>query len=98
MRRSQAMKDQLHILLASHSSSCRLRLSELVRRGYKQATLKVVAGFGWPHAALEQTAADILIADLDRPSAAAEIIRVLKDLPGELGAVALMDDPEPRWV
>lgn len=92
------MKNQPHILLVSKSSARRLWLSDLVRKTFKQAKLRVVPGLGLSHAAFEQSAADVLLADMETPSTAAEMIRVLKDTPGRLGAVALIDDPDPRWV
>ncbi len=92
------MKNQPHILLASNSSARRSRLSSLVLKKFKHEELKVVSGFSAYRLSLEATAADILIADLEGPSAVAKMIEVLRESPGRLGAVALIDDPDPQWV
>jgi NarL family two-component system response regulator YdfI len=92
------MRNALHILLVSNSSARRSRLAEVLRKSLERATVKVAAGLGMSQWSLEQTAADVLIADLDGPSAAADFIRLLKDLSGRIGAVVLIDDPEPQWV
>ena len=41
---------------------------------------------------------DILLADLDSPSAAAAMIHFLESAPAGSGAVALIDEPDPQWV
>ncbi len=92
------MKNQPYILLASNSLARRSRLSSLVPKKFKQEELKIVSGSDAYRSSLEQAAADILIADLEGPSAAAKMIEVLRESPGRLGAVALIDDPEPQWV
>ncbi len=86
----------MHILLVSKSSLRRLRLSELVRRTFKTATIKAVSGIS--HASLQESGAEILVADVETPSAAAEMVRVVKETPGRVGMVALIDDPDPRWI
>lgn len=42
--------------------------------------------------------ADIVVADIDGPSAAASFLSFMAEGAGEIGAVALIDDPDPRWV
>ncbi len=90
------MKNQWHIVLASSSSARRVRLSELLRASLKTATIKAVPGVA--HASLQHSGAEILVTDLEGPSTAAEMIRVAKKTPGALGTVALIDDPDPRWI
>jgi DNA-binding NarL/FixJ family response regulator len=41
---------------------------------------------------------DIVVADLDNPAAAAEMVQFLAGAPAGTGSVALIDEPEPRWV
>jgi NarL family two-component system response regulator YdfI len=47
---------------------------------------------------LSESATDLLIADIGTPSEAAALLRFLDDAAGAFGVVALIDDPEPRWV
>ena len=42
--------------------------------------------------------ADIVVADIDGPSPAVSLIRCLGAGACAAGAVALMDDPDPRWI
>lgn len=92
------MKNQPHILLVAASATRRSWLSDLVRKKFKRTALEVVPSLGLPRGSLDQTAADILVADLETRQAAALMVRVLEDSPGGFGAVALIDDPDPRWV
>jgi DNA-binding NarL/FixJ family response regulator len=41
---------------------------------------------------------DILLADLDSPSAAEAMIHFLESAPAGTGSVALIDEPDPQWV
>jgi DNA-binding NarL/FixJ family response regulator len=41
---------------------------------------------------------DVLLADLDSPSAATAMIHFLESAPAGTGAVALVDEPDPQWV
>jgi NarL family two-component system response regulator YdfI len=94
----QSMKNQLHISLYASSSARRSALSNLIRKNFKAAVIKVITSLGLLRHPLSETAMEILIADLGTPSEAAALLRFLDNSPGTLGVVALIDDPEPRWV
>ena len=91
------MKDQPNIVLASHSSARRARLSDLLRKKVKHGTLQMASSVAFTQAYLEHREADVLIADIDGPSAAAQAVRVLR-APDRIGVVALIDSPDPSWV
>lgn len=44
------------------------------------------------------TKSDILVADLESPASAAEMIQFLENAPSGTGSVALIDEPDPVWV
>jgi NarL family two-component system response regulator YdfI len=92
------MKNQLHILLVAASSARRLWLSDLVRRSFTRDAMKVLTSAELSPGILRQAAPDILLADLETRAAAASMVDVLRESPGAFGSVALLDDPEPRWV
>jgi DNA-binding NarL/FixJ family response regulator len=92
------MKNHPHILLVSGSSVRRRSLSNLLRKNLRAEDLTVVSGLRLSKASLEQNPAEVLIADLESPEAAAELIRVLEDFSGAPGTVALVDNPAPAWL
>jgi DNA-binding NarL/FixJ family response regulator len=91
------MNDQPNIVLASNSSTRRARLSDLLRKKVKHGTLQMVSSVSLSQAYLEHAGADVLIADVDSPSAAAQAVRVLR-ASARIGVVALIDSPDPSWV
>src|SRR5258708_38846554 len=90
----QPMNDHLHISLYAASAARRSSLTSLIRKNFKRAAIKVIPGLR----PLREMARDILIADLGAPPEGAELVHVLNTLPHGFEAVALVDDPEPRWV
>ena len=92
------MKTRIQISLYAASPARRSRLSKLADRGHEQGTIRVAASLeALRHLSIE-TAGQIIIADLATASEAAAFVRLLDHAPGMLGAVALIDDPEARWV
>lgn len=92
------MRNQLHISLYASSSARRSLLSDFTRESFKRATIRVVTSLEFLRRPLSETATEILIADLGTPLEAASLVRLLDHSPAAFGAVALIDDPEPRWV
>jgi NarL family two-component system response regulator YdfI len=92
------MKSQLHISLYASSSARRSSLSSLTRKNLERAAIKVITSLDFLRRPLRETARDILIADLGTRPEAAAFVRFMDASPREFGAVALIDDPEPRWV
>jgi DNA-binding NarL/FixJ family response regulator len=92
------MKHPLHILLVAASSARRSWLSDLVRTSVTRDSVKVVTSAKLFRGTLRQAFADVLLADLETPAAAASMVEVLRDSPGAAGSVALLDDPDPRWI
>ena len=97
-RHSHARANATRVLLVAASQTRRAALSErLVKvfdRGAAEVTARssLVAG-----AATPAEIADIVVADLETPSEAAAMIRALEQ-GGGVGAIALIDDPDPRWL
>ena len=97
-RHSHARANATRVLLVAASQTRRAALSErLVKvfdRGAAEVTARssLVAGPATP-----AEIADIVVADLETPSEAAAMIRALEQ-GGGVGAVALIDDPDPRWL
>jgi two-component system, NarL family, response regulator YdfI len=92
------MKKQRHILVVSASAARRLWLSDLVRKSFPREGVRIVTSAGVSRGILLQAAAELLLADLESPAAAASTVEVLRDSPGAVSCVALLNDPEPRWV
>jgi two-component system, NarL family, response regulator YdfI len=92
------MKHPLHILLVAASPVRRAWLTDLVRTSFTRQAVQVVASAGLSRGNLRQASADVLLADLETPAAAASMVEVLRDSPGAAGSVALLDDPDPRWI
>jgi DNA-binding NarL/FixJ family response regulator len=97
-RHSHARANATRVLLVAASQTRRAALSErLVKvfdRGASEVTARssFVAGASTPAGI-----ADIVVADLETPSEAAAMIRSLEQ-GGGAGAIALIDDPDPRWL
>src|SRR5260370_3271382 len=92
------MKNQLHILLVAASPVRRSWLSDLVRTSFPRESVKVVTRVEVSRGIVRREAADVLLADLATPAAAVSMVEVLRNSPGAAGSVALLDDPDPRWV
>jgi DNA-binding NarL/FixJ family response regulator len=92
------MKTRIQISLYAASFARRSRLSKLASGGHEHGAITVVASLEALRHLVMETAGQIVIADLANPSEAAAFIRLLDHAPGMLGAVALIDAPEARWV
>ena|SRR6185312_4768888 len=79
--------------------------SSALRRDALQKSLRA----SWPHARvvacaafsadkMQQSAAEVLVADLESPVQAEAMLRFLLGVPPLAGSVALLDDPDPAWV
>jgi DNA-binding NarL/FixJ family response regulator len=92
------MKNHTHILLVCNSSARRRLLSTLLRKSLPEEVTTTVLGLSLSRASLLQNPSDVLVVDLDSPATATELIRVLQDLPGRSGVVALIDNPASIWL
>jgi DNA-binding NarL/FixJ family response regulator len=91
------MRSRLHISLSATSSARRSWLSGFARKHFKQETIRVFAGLqSLRHGASE--ALEVLIADLATPREATAFVQFLEHSPGAFASVALIDNPEPRWL
>jgi DNA-binding NarL/FixJ family response regulator len=88
----------LNILLVAASSPRRILLAERLRRIFRERGAGVFLGAAFSTARMEQSRADVMVADLDRPSFFAGMLRFIRQFPIAGGAVALTDDPQPEWV
>jgi DNA-binding NarL/FixJ family response regulator len=97
-RRSHARADATRLVLVAASQVRRSALSERLIKAFDRGPAEVtarsslVAGITTPAGI-----ADIVVADLETPAEAAAMIRSLEQ-GGGAGAVALIDDPDPRWL
>jgi DNA-binding NarL/FixJ family response regulator len=96
-RLHKANDDPARILLVSGSSSRRKALSGLVTKSFQSGAVNVVTAGSFP-AGQAGVAVDLVVADVDGSSLAASLVRFLGDNSFGAGAVALIDDPDPRWV
>lgn len=93
-----AKKNRRHISLYAASVARRSWLSGVARRSSQHETITVVTSLESLHHSLLETAAEILIADLESAAESAAFIRSLERSQGAMGLVALIDWPEPAWV
>jgi DNA-binding NarL/FixJ family response regulator len=92
------MKNRIQISLYAASPARRSRLSKLAAKDHEHRAIRVVGSLEALRHLLSDRAAQILIGDLATPSEATAFVRFLEHSPGVLGAVALTDAPEARWV
>ena len=97
--------DRTRILVVALSFARRAKLSALAASGFRRGAVEVVARAGLAAGSergREMEAAgvdgDVMIADLDGLSHAGEFIEFMEQSGSALAAVALIDDPDPRWV
>ena len=86
------------VTIVAASALRRERLSELVKACSDRASVEVVAVPNFSAEKLQQIAPDVLVADLETHSAASAMLRSISALVSPVGAVALVDNPERRWV
>ncbi len=92
------MKNRRHISLYAASVARRSWLAGVAGRDSEHETINVVTSLQSLHHHLQETAAEILIADLGSAAESAAFIRFSERSPGAMGMVALVDGPEPAWV
>lgn len=90
------MTDQVTILVVAASSVRRILLSELTGKTFTRAS--VFSSPGFSRERVEQTCADVLVADVDTATAAAQMLRLMNEVPSGVGVVALIDNPQRSWV
>src|SRR5262249_55642513 len=85
----------LHIMLIAASSERRGSLNAMAARATRA---RVTTN---PSISLErvfQTAADVIIVDVDGPSSSSGVIQLAEALPGGTGLITLADNPDSQWV
>ena len=94
------MKNRIQISLYAASPARRSRLSKLAVKDHEHRAIAVAASLDALRHLVSDRAAQIVIVigDLATPSEAAAFVRFLEHSPSILGAVALIDAPEARWV
>jgi len=95
------MKNRIQISLYAASPARRSRLSKLAVKDHEHRAIAVAGTLeALRHLASDRAAAQIVIVvgDLATPSEATAFVRFLEHSPPMLGAVALIDAPEARWV
>jgi DNA-binding NarL/FixJ family response regulator len=87
----------LRVLIVADSPARRASLGDLVSRA-RNGRVATVSDSRISAARFAASKADVVVADLDNPAAAAALIRFVADAPAGTGSVALIDEPEPAWV
>jgi DNA-binding NarL/FixJ family response regulator len=87
------------ICVVASSSARRTSLSALITKSFQGPKAEVVTSSGFSTGRMV-SAADIFVADLEGSgsSSASALIRFMNDVISQAGFVALVDDPDPRWV
>jgi DNA-binding NarL/FixJ family response regulator len=94
------MKNQIQISLYAASPARRSRLSKLATKDHEHCAIAVAGSLEALRHLVRDRAAQIVIVvgDLATPSEATAFVRFLEHSPPIMGAVALIDAPEARWV
>ncbi|HEY6306175.1 MAG TPA: response regulator transcription factor [Candidatus Angelobacter sp.] len=88
-------------MLVAASSARRVSLSALAVKNFRHGDLEVVTSSTLSSGRVGRVAdsfADIILADIDGPSLAASLVRFKGESASAAGTVALINDPDPRWV
>jgi len=97
-RHSHARANATRVLLVAASQARRAALSERLVKVFDRGAAEVTARSSFVAGASTPAGiADIVVADLETPADAAAMIRSLEQ-GGGAGAIALSDDPDPRWL
>jgi DNA-binding NarL/FixJ family response regulator len=91
------MKNRSHISLYASTLARRNWLSSLADKNFRTDTIRFVIRLESFYDPVNETVAEILVADLPTPSEAAAFVQFLRHSPATIGTVALIDSPEPRW-
>lgn len=101
-KRSTRRDDRVRILVVARSAARRESLSTLVAKGFGREAIEIAASSGLSPSgkfgAAENGGPDVVVADIDGSSPAASLMRFIEEEASGSGAVALVDDPDPRWV
>jgi DNA-binding NarL/FixJ family response regulator len=91
------MKNRRHISLYASTLARRNWLSSLADKNFRTDTIRFVIRLESFYDPVNETVAEILVADLSTPSEAAAFVQFLRHSPVAIGTVALIDSPEARW-
>jgi two-component system, NarL family, response regulator YdfI len=100
-RRRSHKRDPACILLIAASSARRKLLSAQAVKSFNHEAVEVVTSSALSLGRLGgagESAADIVIADIDGPVLAASLLKLINESASGAGTVALINDPDPRWV
>ncbi|MGC2741558.1 MAG: response regulator transcription factor [Candidatus Angelobacter sp.] len=86
----------LRVLVVASTSARRTHLAAVASRAMNGVNVISDSKISLPRFAASK--AEILVADLDTPAAAAAMLDLLRDAPAGAASVALIDDPDPAWV
>lgn len=100
-RRRPRKRDPSRILLVAASSARRTLLTALAVKNFKHRAVEVVTSSALSSGHLGRVAesvSDIVLADIDGPTLASSLVRFIEESASGAGTVALINDPDPRWV
>jgi two-component system, NarL family, response regulator YdfI len=86
------------ILLIAAASARRTVLAETLRTALPGGHAEIISCASFTSARQYRRQAEIVIADLENPTLAVELLRFLEHFPAGVGSIALADDPAPGWV
>jgi DNA-binding NarL/FixJ family response regulator len=85
------------ILLIAAASARRALLAETLRKALPGGNAEIISA-SFSSARLQRRQVELVIADVETPALAAELLRFLEHFPAGVGTVALADGPSPGWV
>ena len=91
-------RQRLRILLAAAEPSRRAAFAALTAKSFAAGSVAIQSQPAISGLRAADHFADIVITDIDSPAAAASLLQFMKERAAGVGAVALIDDPDPRWV
>ncbi len=87
--------NSLHVLVIAASPERRNSLAAMITRA---ASARIATSAGISLERIFQTAAELIVVDVDSPSLPSAVIRAADALPGGTGFITLADNPDPHWV
>ena len=84
--------------MVAASEARRSLLARLLREAGATKGWMVTAAASLSVHRIGSSRANVIVADLSSASTSGDFLQLLKQLPAECGSIAMVDDPEPRWV
>lgn len=90
-------QEPVNMLLIAAASARRALLGEMLQ-AISGRNAELISSASFTSARLYRAQAEVVIADLETPVLATELLRFMEEFPAGVGTVALADGPSPGWV